>query len=1024
MTNNLLLKTKPKTLYLYGFMLLLFVFSVKANAQSTTVSGKVTDESGIPLPGVNVIVQNTSTGTSTDFDGLFSINASSNAVLEFSYLGYVNQSISVNGRTTINISLKEDVSQLDEVVVVGYGTMERSNVTGAITTVDVAAIEKTPVPNVVEALRGQVAGLRVTRGNGQPGSGVNFTIRGINSLGEGSGSVSDANQPIIVVDGVPLPGGNLSELNPDDIESVNVIKDAGAGAIYGSSAANGVVLITTKSGKAGKPTISVNASTAFNDVTNRVNIMNGDEYVKFLFDSGLGTTLNGTLNANELTNYVNGNSVDWQDELLRQGISKNVSLSVSGGSDQLSFYLNGDMYQEGGIVTDSDYNRYSLRFNGEYRPSDKVKIGARVQLTKSFADETSNTISEFNINGGFAPFIPIFNNTPLGDLYLPDGSYAKFVTNDQFQVNPFHRYNESIVDRTVTRSYVNPYVEIGLADGLSYTLNTFAEDRSQFYGRFTSSNYIDGDPSTAQVQRQNSVNYLVDNILHYKKDFGKHGIDATFVYGFQKNEFEQFDAFSDKLATDLLGYNAIDDSATADQRFSWDTDESGRVYYVGRVGYDYDNRYVVTLTLRRDGSSRFTGDNVYGNFPSVSLAWNANKEKFWDADGLLNALKFRGSYGTLGNDRIGTYRYLANPVVVRSTVLDPIDEDDDGTPDGAVERNIVGYAKGTLANPYLKWETSKQLNVGLDFGLLNNRISGTVDYYNTKTTDLLLPEIIPVINGYESYINNVGETKNSGLEISLKSNVIENEDFTWNLALNWAQDKNEIVSLSRGSKDADGNPIDDPANGWFIGQPIGVIYNYKYLGVWQTEEVTEAAAFGQVPGDAKFQDVNGDGSITPGEDRLFLGSGNPDWYGGITNTFTYKGLELSVLVEVVEGVTRVNNFIGGYTGRNNQVAIDYWTPDNPSNSFPRVGGSGNYDGGRGDAVKTQDASFVAIRNVSLTYNLPTRFLEKTPLKALSMYVRGNNLKYFTDFDNAYSPEAGIGAYPITRTITFGTSITF
>ena len=1023
MTNNLLLKTKQKPLWFYAFMLLLFVFSVKVNAQSTTVSGKVTDEAGIPLPGVNVIVQNTSTGTSTDFDGLFSISAASNAVLEFSYLGYVNQSITISGKTTINVVLKEDVSQLDEVVVVGYGTMERSNVTGAITTVDVAAIEKTPVPNVVEALRGQVAGLRVTRGNGQPGSGVNFTIRGINSLGEGSGSVSDANQPIIVVDGVPLPGGNLSELNPDDIESVNVIKDAGAGAIYGSSAANGVVLITTKSGKAGKPTISVNASTALNDVTNRVNIMNGDEYVKFLFDSGLGTTVNGTLNANELTNYVNGNSVDWQDELLRQGISKNVSLSVSGGSDQLSFYLNGDMYQEGGIVTNSDYNRYSLRFNGEYRPSDKVKIGARVQLTKSFADETSNTISEFNINGGFAPFIPIFNNTPLGDLYAPDGTYAKFVTNDQFQVNPFHRYNESIVDRTVTRSYVNPYIELGIADGLSYTLNTFAEDRSQFYGRFTSSNYVDGDPSTAQVQRQNSVNYLVDNILHYKKDFGKHGIDATFVYGFQKNEFEQFDAFSDKLATDLLGYHAIDDTATEDQRFSWDTDESGRVYYVGRVGYDYDNRYVLTLTLRRDGSSRFTGDNVYGNFPSVSLAWNANNESFWNTDGVLNALKFRGSYGTLGNDRIGTYRYLANPVVVRSTIL--VDQDGDpGTTEDVVEENVVGYAKGTLANPYLKWETSKQLNVGLDFGLLNNRISGTVDYYNTKTTDLLLPEIIPVINGYESYINNVGETKNSGLEISLKSNVIQNEGFTWNLALNWAKDKNEIVSLSRGSTDEEGNPIDDPANGWFIGQPIGVIYNYKYLGVWQTEEATEAAAFGQVPGDAKFQDVNGDGSITPGEDRLFLGSGNPDWYGGITNTLTYKGLELSVLVEIVEGVTRVNNFIGGYTGRNNQVAIDYWTPDNPSNSFPRVGGSGNYDGGRGDAVKTQDASFVAIRNVSLTYNLPNRFLEKTPLKALSMYVRGNNLKYFTDFDNAYSPEAGIGAYPITRTITFGTSITF
>lgn len=1021
MTYFLSIKSKLNRFRHLGLLTLLLLFTVAMNAQ-ITVTGKVSDADG-PIPGANVVLKGTNNGTNSNFDGDYSIsNVPSDGVLVFSFIGYTTQEVAVNGRTQINLTLAASTNTLEEVVVVGYGSMERANVTGAISTVDIGDIQNTPVPNVVEALRGQVAGLRVTKGNGQPGSGVSFTIRGTNSLGEGSGSVGEANQPILVVDGVPLPGGNLAELNPDDIESVNIIKDAGAGAIYGSSAANGVVLITTKSGNSGKPSIVVKASTAVNEVATRMNIMNADQYIKYLFDSGQGTTINGILDPNEIINYINGNQVDWQDELLRVGTTNNVGVSVSGGSEKVKFYLNADMYSEEGIVKHSDYNRYSFRFNGDYSPSDRVTIGAKVQLTKSFADETSNTISEFNINGGFAPFVPIFNNSPLGDLYDAQGNLTKFIRTDQFQINPFHRYNESIVDRNVTRAYVNPYINVKIIDGLKYTLNTYAEDRSQFYGRFTSSDYVDGDPSTAQIQKQSSVNYLVDNIFNYKKDFGKHGLDVTAVYGFQNNEWEQADLFSDKLATDLLGYHAIDDTTTSDQRFSWDTDESGKVYYVGRVGYDFDSKYIATFTLRRDGSSKFVGDNKYGNFPSASIAWNAHNEEFWKTDGIMNSLKLRLSYGTLGNDRISSYRYLANPVVVRSTLL--VDQDGDPeTTDDLVEQDIVGYSKNTLANPYLKWETSKQFNGGLDYSILNSRISGSIDIYNTKTTDLLLPEIIPVINGYTSYITNIGETKNRGIDVAIKGTIIETDDFNWAATVNWAKDENEIVKLNRSSVDTEGNPIDDIANGWFIGQPIGVIFNYKYKGVWQADEAAEAAEFGSVPGDAKFLDVNGDNSITPGEDKLFLGSPTPSWYGGITNTFNYKGFELSILIEAVQGVTTENSFYGGFSGRSNQLNINYWTPQNASNDFPRVG-STDWTGDRGRAVKTQDASFVALRNISLSYNLQSKDLEKLPFKGLSFYARGNNLKYFTDYEDAYSPEAGFGAYPITRTWTFGTTITF
>lgn len=998
--------------------IILMLLSFSSFAQMT-ISGRVTEEGGEGLPGVTVLIKGTSTGTVSDIEGNYRISAPEDgAVLVFSFVGYVSQEEPVNGRQQIDISLKTDVQSLQEVVVVGYGSMERENVTGSITTVDVENIQKVPVPNVVESLRGQVSGVRVTRGSGQPGSGVSFTIRGINSLGEGSDNQGEANQPIIVVDGVPLPGGNLNELNPNDIASINVIKDAGAGAIYGSSAANGVILITTKNGGVGKPTITANASMGLNNLNTRINMMNGDEYIQYLFDSGQGTTVDGVLDQNEVENYVAGQPVDWQDALLQTGKVYNASVGVSGGSDQIRYYLNGDIYMEEGIVQSSDYNRYSLRMNADYTPNDFIKVGTRVQLTKSFSDETSNVIQDFpGGNGGFAPFIPILENTPLGDIYDDEGNYVKYVRDDKFQINPFHRYNESQVDRFVTRSYVNPYLELQIIDGLSYTLNTFAEERSQFFGRFTSSNYGDGDPSTAQIQEQTSTNYLLDNILSYKKIFGAHGINATFVYGFQKNEWQQMDAFSDKLGTDLLGYHAIDLSASEDQRFSWDTDEWGRAYLVGRVGYDYDDRYVVTLTMRRDGSSKYTGDNKYGYFPSYSVAWNAHNENFWSLE-WFNLLKGRVSYGTLGNDRIGSYRYYSRPSTIIASVL--VDDDNDPTTD-LVRRNIAGYTKGTLGNPDLRWETSKQLNVGVDFGLFGNKLSGTVDVYQTRTTDLLLPEIIPVTNGYRSFITNVGETNNSGIDVGLKGSPVEAGGFNWTVSANWATNKNEIVRLNR--EGPNGEPIDDEANGWFIGEDINEIYNYKFLGIWQEDEADQAEVYGQVPGDAKFLDVNEDGQITPGEDRQFLGNPTPDWYGGITNTFSYKGLELSVLLELVQGVTIVNSFIGNYAGRGNQIALDYWTAESPGTEYPRAGSS-DWTGARGEAVRTVDASFISLRNVSLSYSLPQDLLSKTPVRAASFFVRGNNLKYFTNLEHAYSPETGRGAYPIVTSWRFGTSLTF
>ena len=991
-------------------------------AQEMNISGKVTSE-GEPLIGANVLVKGTNTGVITDVDGSYNVSAAADAILVFSYVGYATLEVPVNGRTAIDVTL-ESSTMLDEVVVVGYGTMERSNVTGSIVTVDVDEIQKAPVPNVVESLRGQVPGLRISRGSGQPGSGITFRIRGTNSLGAAAGDIDANNTPIIVVDGVPLVGGNLAELNPDDIESINVLKDAAAASIYGSSGANGAVLITTKKGKAGQTRISLNASTGVVDIANRINMMNPDEYLQYRFDSEAAVgnnnpNINNLVDPEEVENYVLGKSADWQDLLLRTGMQTRVGLSASGGTDRFRFYINGDMYLEDGVIQSSDYDRYSIRFNGDFAVTDWIDIGARVQLTKSFADETANAITEFNV-GGFAPFFPISTNTPLGTVYNQDGTPTKFIRDDRFQINPLHRYNESVIDRFVTRSYINPYVNVQIADGLKYTLNTYAEDREQFYGRFWSSNYNDGDPSEAQIQEQKGITYLVDNILNYTQSFGSHNFNATAVYGFQQYDFQQSNTIGEAIPTDLLGYNALGYATDDRIRYDWSRDDWGRTYLIGRLGYNYDDRYNVTLTVRRDGSSRFGPNNRYGTFPSASVAWNAHNEGFIKANNTISFLKLRASYGVMGNDRFPTYFYRAATNNVQVAVgVDP----ESGEP---ILFNGFGLASNA-SNPDLKWETSKQINLGVDLGLFQNRINATFDVYQTNTTDLLLFEsIIGVVNnGFTQFPSNVGETESRGIDIGLRADVVRTRDFTWNISANWAKDVNEIVRLSSSEVDAEGNPINNPANGWFIGQDIREIFDYEVTGIWQLGQEDEAASYGDfVPGDPRIRDVDGDGIITD-DDRTFLGNPTPDWYGGINNTFNWKGIELSILIEAVQGVTRVNNFYGGYSGRGNELAINYWTPDNPSTEFPRIGAGGPLSGGLfADALKVQDASFIALRNVSLGYSLPSSVLENLPISGLSVFARGNNLTYWTDYTDAFSPESGVGSYPITRTWIFGTKITF
>lgn len=1030
MINFLTTKSKSKQYKNLGFLLLLFMFCFNSNAQ-TTVTGTVSDSNG-PIPGANVTLKNSTIGATTNLDGVYTItNVPANGILVFSYIGLTTKEIAVKGQKKINVTLAEGSNSLKEVVVIGYGTSNRANVTGAIASISATDLDRIPVSNAAEALRGQLAGVQVTRGSGQPGAGVSIKIRGTKSLG-GTSSVDAANQAIIVVDGTPILGGNLNEINPDDIETMTVLKDAASAAIYGASSSNGVILITTKKGKAGKATISVSANLGIAEVAHKINFANGTQYVKYLQDATVGgqianglptaiPSVNSLISGNELTNFITGKSVSWQDLLLRQSLTKNASISASGGTENFHYYMNGDAFLEDGIITASDYNRYSYRLNTDYSPSERVKIGANVQLSKSFANETANAITEFNGNGGFAPFIPISNNTPLGTVYNEDGTLTKIIRPDQFQINPLWRYKESQIDRNVTRTIINPYIEIKLWKGFSYKLNASIENRDEFYGKYLSSYYSDGNPNEGTISKSSNLSYLVDNIMSYKKEFGKHNLTGTFVYGFQQFEYEQLSGYSKRLPTDLLGYNALGSALTLDDDVNWFTDESGKAYLVGRLGYSFDNRYVASFSVRRDGSSKFGPSTKYGIFPSASVAWNITNEKFLSDNKIINDLKFRASIGVTGNDNFPTYGFRTGTNNIQFST-------------GPLTTDVFnGYAAATTAgNPNLKWEESRQFNIGLDYALLNNRISGTIDYYQTNNIDLLLYETInPVANGGATrYASNVGETRTRGLELSLKANVIKTPDFSWTVSANWAMDRNELVRLTNKDVDAEGNPINNAANGWFIGQDFREIFDWKYIGVWQKDEVEALNTSGTnyynaKPGDPKIADLNDDKVIND-KDRTFLGNPTPKWYGGLTNTVSYKGLELSVLVEAVQGVTKINSYYGTYNaaGLSNVINIDYWTPDNPTNAFPRVGANGGMSGQFANAIKVQDASFVSLRNVALGYKVPKKILEKTFIKDLSFSVIGNNLMYFTDYKDAFSPESGIGSYPITKTWTFGTKITF
>ena len=983
------------------------VASVQAVQQKQSVSGVVKDAAGEPIIGASVLEKGTTNGTITDFDGNFQLSVSSNATLVISYIGYQTQELKVVPGKSLAVTMQEDTETLDEVVVVGYGVQKKSDVTGSVTSVSKERLQNLPVTNVLQAVQGATAGITITQSSSIPGDAPSALVRGQNSINASSG-------PYIVVDGVPInkTGGSLNDIAPNDIESMEILKDASATAIYGTNGANGVILITTKRGKTGKPTIKYSGYLGIEDFTNKLDFCNGAQITQRYKDyvaANTGETMytEYVKNANEVENYEKGIETDWVYDMASQtGIITDHNVSVAGGAEKVSYYVSLDYLNQKGVLKGFNYTRYSIRTNIDMDVTDYLKVG------------TNTFIASHNRDGGRVNFLNAEAMSPYGKVYEEDGSYCIYpMASENLWANPMIGTTRDDERRQWNVS-INGFAEMDFGkihpvlDGLRYKFNagfSYSPKRNSLYGG-AAANDANG---TGEIFNAETQTYTIENILTYARDFGKHHFDLTALYAATRKKYTESTAKGQKFINDDLTFNNLGGAETASVKSY--SDLYTTLSQMGRLNYSYDSRYLFTFTVRRDGSSVFGKNNKYGVFPSVALGWNIARESFMEnTNDWMNTLKLRLSYGKSGNEAIGVYETMVKLSSVKYSM-------------GG--NSVVGLLPSTrMGNDDLSWETTKTFNVGVDFGFLNNRINGNLDVYSSKTTGLLLKRNLPKVSGYNDVFANMGETKNFGVELTVNTKNIVTKDFTWGSNLVWSWNKNEIVDLY-------GDGKDDKGNRWFIGKPIGVIYDYDMVGIWQEDEIAAGEHKNWDPtaqaGDVKLADRDNSGSIDDG-DRHVKGQTTPKWIGGLTNTFTYKGFSLSVFIQTVQGMMKYNSLVGAAgdeMGRRNfTTEVGYWTPENKSNEWRSLSKTSNRHG----YGFSQDASFTRVKDITLSYTFTPEMMKKVGLGGLTVYASGRNLFTFTDWVG-WDPEArndgrGSGAwadnYPMTKSYVFGINLTF
>lgn len=1033
-----------------GLLLLLFWCCAPALASSNyfqtevVVKGRIVDNTGAGMPGVNVLLKGSSTGTTTDADGRYTLgipsSAASDAVLVFSFIGYASQEQAVGSRSNIDVTLDPDITQLTEVVVVGYGTQEKRDVTAAISSIGKDAIQRISTVNPVDAMKGQIAGVDVLQASGRPGQASSITIRGRRSINAG-------NDPLIVVDGVPMTAGTsptyrydagqgksvqdtdvpatvgLQDFNPGDIESIEVLKDAAATAIYGSRGANGVVLITTKRGKTGKTTIQYNGTYGVTTPFSTFPMMNGEQFAALKREANrVGedgktgrTAWNGTIPADnvifvdpvELNSVQNGLSTDWQDLVFRTGSQTNHQVSINGGSEKTQFNVSVGYYNEEGMIKTMGFKKFTGRVNLDHQINSIFKVGTSTLLSHSLQSR----------GGANTALDEAVNQTPLGLPYNADGSIKFLPISDGIRSNPLSELvpGKRFDDRGIDRIFSSIYAEANILKGLKYKV-LFGTDISYntngtFEGQYTNARK-NGTPSASYTNEVN-LGYTLENLLTYSKRFNEvHDFGATLLQSIQTNSYQRHYTSVADLPYEAQKWYNIATGATLVAKESllkqWQL-----ASFMGRVNYSYRGKYLFQASLRSDGSSRLAPSTRWTTFPGASVGWRVSDETFMQSIPFMNELKLRGSYGVVGNTSVEP-----------NSTLDKLGL----TPYSWDEASAIGLALQELKNDKLTWEKSATMNLGIDFGMFESRLNGSLEYYVTNTTDLLLRQNLPGSNGYASILRNVGATRTSGVELNLNATILDlSSGFKWSADFNIAHYKEQIVDLAQ--RDAQGNKTDDTGNAWFIGYPIKVFYQYNKIGIWQSNEVDQAKAMDKAyPGEIKVEDYDGDGQITP-SDRRILGSDVPKAYGGLTNRFSFKGIDLSVFFYYRLGFmidSRFEDSQATMQARYNNLNVDYWTPDNPTNAYPRPNKNQEFPQRR-ETLRYRQGGFVKLRNIQLGYNFPKTITERLGVSNLRLYATGQNLIAWSKY-KVWDPETvnqvETGDIPPPKLILGGINIGF
>lgn len=949
-------------------IILMSFIPLLAMSQTVTIKGVIKDVSGEPVVGASITETGTSNGIIADLDGNFTLKVSPKATLTISFMGYRTQTVSVAGKTSLSIILEEDTQLLGEVVVVGYGVQRKEAVTGSVASIKNEAIREVPASDITQALQGRIAGVDMSQTSSKPGSSMQIRIRGTRSL-------NASNDPLIVLDGIPF-AGSMSDINPNDIKSIDILKDASATAIYGSRGANGVLLITTNKGLVGaKAQVSYNGYVGLKTLFAKYPMMNSDEFVK------LREYANKFQNGVDEDNNVN---TDWQDLLYKNSMVTNHDLSVLGGTEKGSYNFGVGYYRDESLLPSQNYTRYSMRGTLDQEVGKYLKFG--------FITNNNYAVS----NGGNLGVYTTLSTTPISNPYNADGTWKRTVkmSNDEHWV-----YSRATVDALGDKwidqtrafgSYNTIYGETKIpgVEGLKYKINIGLNYRQNNTGNYTGEgvfNSTPDNPSSAAISNSHTTQWTVENLLTYDRTFAeKHSLNVVALYSAEETSYNSSHMSATGIPSDAfqfynLGHATKEIVVNPDYQGYY---KSGLTSWMGRAMYSYDDRYMLSVAFRSDGSSRLAPGHKWHTYPAVSAGWNIQKESFMENVNWLDNLKVRVGYGQTSNQSVPSYKTLG--------LL--------GTrPYNFGDTNSVGYYVSELPNPSLGWEYSETWNYGLDFSLFNNRLSGTVEYYVQNTKDLLLSVNLPSTSGVGSYMANVGKSQNKGFELSLNGTILDNlNGWTWDLGVNLYANKNKLVSLASGQ-------TRDENNWWFVGHPIDVIYDYEKVGLWQEgDKYRDILEPGGNAGMIKVKytgEYNADGSPVRqinADDRQIIDV-NPDFQGGFNTRVGYKGFDLSIVGAFKSGGKLISTLYSsaGYlnmlTGRRNNVKVDYWTPENTGAKYPKPGGIESSNNPKyGSTLGYFDASYLKVRTITLGYDFKPDLTKKLGVTKLRVYATVQN----------------------------------